>query len=57
MQYKNKKILILITLDDNFTVVEAVQVRYSQTLSSSDHLDIEIYDDPENSLVLAIATA
>ncbi|WP_135604598.1 hypothetical protein [Methanococcoides sp. NM1] len=47
----------VVTLDDNITRVEYVQVRYAQTLSSSDYLSIEIYDDEEEPLVFSIAVA
>ncbi|NYT19860.1 MAG: hypothetical protein GKC08_06190 [Methanosarcinales archaeon] len=47
----------VVTLDDNITRVEYVQVRYAQTLSSSDHLSIEIYDDENEPLLFGIAVA
>ncbi|WP_445475932.1 hypothetical protein ACT9XH_04155 [Methanococcoides methylutens] len=47
----------IVTLDDNITRIENVQVRYAQTLGSSDHLSIEIYGDEEEPLLFSIAVA
>jgi hypothetical protein len=47
----------VITLDNDFTAVQFVDVRYAESLSSSDHLSIDVHDNKENPLSLGISIA
>lgn len=47
----------VITLDNEFTAVQFVEVRYSREVSSSDYLWIDIHDNRENPLDLGISIA